>query len=168
MIIITDKKGRVVTTKEGMFIEVKVPKGDTEETLPVFIFRADWNSNDKFQQSQLLQVSIFLLLLLSFFFLLFISFLFRFFRFSFRFSLFGSFLFCLVLLFFFLLCSSFFLFLIQLFRSPSNTVSTKSTRTWYSKEGACSSPKRMSTLVVAFFSSLVSFNLLESMLLGYY
>lgn len=47
-------------TKDGMFVELTVPKGNTFETMPIFIFPVEWRSDDEFQRAQMLQVCLFL------------------------------------------------------------------------------------------------------------
>ena len=48
---------RVLETPDGMLVDIIVPRGDQFRRIPVFLSRADWNSDDKLQQSQLLQVT---------------------------------------------------------------------------------------------------------------
>jgi eukaryotic translation initiation factor 2C len=54
----SDEGKRVIETPDGMLVDIYIPRGDQQRKIPVFLSRADWNPDDKLQQSQMLQVAI--------------------------------------------------------------------------------------------------------------
>jgi hypothetical protein len=59
---IVDGGQRVIETADGMLVDIYVPRGDQQRKIPVFLSRADWNPDDKLQQTQMLQVELLIIL----------------------------------------------------------------------------------------------------------